>query len=49
MASRAFDRARWQIDPALSGDRARAVHDVFAVDPCGQPLGELAQSLGLWT
>ncbi len=49
MASRAFDRARRQIDPTFTGDRARAVHDVFAVEPGGQSLGELAKSLGLWT
>ncbi len=48
-ASRSFDRARRELDLSFTGDRARAVHDVFAIEPGGSSLGEVAKQQDLWS
>jgi hypothetical protein len=44
----AWNAARGAIEPGYEGDRFRAVHDCFSLEPGGPTLGELAEQNELW-
>ena len=44
----AWNAARAAIEPGYYGERMRAVHDCFSLEPGGPTLGELAEKHELW-
>jgi hypothetical protein len=44
----AWNAARAAIEPGYEGDRLRAVHDCFSLEPGGPTLGEIAEQRDLW-
>jgi hypothetical protein len=48
LPSLAIDFVRRALDSSYTGNRAKAVHDAFALEPGGKSLGEILEAEGYW-